>query len=246
MITARKMSQYRRALSNISNAAQLEFKKAFDAAIVLGLAEEELEDYIKTIIYPLVDNYGNAASLAAREFYISIRDSEIGGSYTGFLSDSINFDKLLNQIDFAARHLYTDGDIDQVLSSIMGIIDKDVKLYARDTITQNGIRDKSRVRFARIPTGSETCAWCIALASQGFVYRTPESAGEFDLYHPYCDCQVVPSFSTEPEVEGYDPDALYDKYINARNESGSGNLKDIVAQMRRDDPSFYTDGVKNE
>lgn len=246
MITARQMSQYRKAISNISNLAQIEFNKAFDVALLVGLSGRELEDYIKTIIYPLVDNYGNAASIVAREFYISIRIDQIGGEYLGKLSDSINLDKLLNQIDFAARHLYTDGDVGQVLSSIMGIIDKDVKMYARETITQNGTEDRANVRYARVPTGSETCAWCILLASRGFVYRTPATAGELSEYHPYCDCQVVPSFEAEPSVEGYDPDVLYDKYMAAREEAGSGNIKDIAAQMRRDDPTFYSDGVRSE
>ena len=73
-------------------------------------------------------------------------------------------------------------------------------------------------RYARVPAGSENCAFCEFLASRGFVYRSGESAGVSRKYHPHCDCQIVPVWGKKtPKIAGYDPDALYAQYEVARD-----------------------------
>lgn len=73
-------------------------------------------------------------------------------------------------------------------------------------------------RYARVPAGSENCAFCEFLASRGFVYRSGESAGVSRKYHPHCDCQIVPAWGKKtPKIAGYDPDALYAQYEVARD-----------------------------
>lgn len=89
-----------------------------------------------------------------------------------------------------------------------------VKRMANRTMERNAARDG--VRYARVPTGAETCGWCLMLASRGFVYASEATAGgdRQDHYHNDCDCKIMPEFG-DTEVEGYDPDALYDVYIEA-------------------------------
>ncbi|WP_251178091.1 hypothetical protein [Adlercreutzia agrestimuris] len=65
----------------------------------------------------------------------------------------------------------------------------------------------------RVPTGNDTCEFCIMLASRGFAFLSKQSAGSTNHYHPNCDCRIVPGFEGETQVEGYDPDALYQKYL---------------------------------
>ena len=62
--------------------------------------------------------------------------------------------------------------------------------------------------FASVATRRETCAFCCILASLGAVYRTRETAGQFDHYHRRCDCKVEPGFENDPMavlVEVHDP-----------------------------------------
>lgn len=77
------------------------------------------------------------------------------------------------------------------------------------TILKNAKRDKSRgVRFARVTSGRNACAFCLMLAGRGAVYHTRQTAGEFDHWHRHCTCKVVPGFSGnryEVLVEGHDP-----------------------------------------
>ncbi|MGO1562610.1 MAG: hypothetical protein ACTHW7_12375 [Actinomycetaceae bacterium] len=48
-----------------------------------------------------------------------------------------------------------------------------------------------------------------------------------------CDCQPVPVASEDDYPEGYDPDALYEQYENARANAG-GRTNSVLAQMRQD------------
>ena len=47
-----------------------------------------------------------------------------------------------------------------------------------------------------------------------------------------CDCQPVLVRSPDDYPEGYDPGGLYEQYLQARRDAGSGDPKQIVAAMR--------------
>ena len=64
------------------------------------------------------------------------------------------------------------------------------------------------VAFARVPTGLETCSYCMMLASRGFAYHSAESAGHAD--HRGCNCMIVPGRYMQSEIDGIDIDAQYD------------------------------------
>ena len=61
-------------------------------------------------------------------------------------------------------------------------------------------RDKGAM-FARVPTGTETCTFCLMLASRGAVYHTRKTAGEWRHFHRGCDCKVVPSFEGDGTIK---------------------------------------------
>lgn len=81
-----------------------------------------------------------------------------------------------------------------------------------ETIIANVGRDRKKgARFARVPTGTETCTFCLTLASRGAVYHTRKTAGEFRRFHRGCDCKVIVGFEDDPDaelVEGVRPEEL--------------------------------------
>lgn len=105
--------------------------------------------------------------------------------------------------------------------------------------------------WARVPTGSETCGWCLMLCSRGAAYRTGktvglnievreffeyERAGSFDpqehmhQWHDGCDCKIVPVFDLE-DWDGKDrADALYRMWSDTTS-GYSGN--DAINAFRR-------------
>ena len=71
-----------------------------------------------------------------------------------------------------------------------------------ETIIANVGRDRDEgAMFARVPTGTETCAFCLMLASRGAVYHSRKTAGEFKHFHRNCDCKVVPSFEVDGTIK---------------------------------------------
>ena len=85
-----------------------------------------------------------------------------------------------------------------------------------ETIIANVGRDRDKgAMFARVPTGFETCTFCLMLASRGAVYHSRKTAGEWKHFHRGCDCKVVPSFEGDPDaelVQGVKPRELYERY----------------------------------
>lgn len=63
------------------------------------------------------------------------------------------------------------------------------------------------IAYARVPTGAETCTYCMMLASRGFAYHSEESAGHAD--HRGCNCLIVAGLKGQTMVEGVDPDEQY-------------------------------------
>lgn len=113
---------------------------------------------------------------------------------------------------FISRWFRGESPEEAVRRRVGDLASAQVKRMANRTMTRNAARDG--VRYARVPTGAETCGWCLMLASRGFVYASEKTAGATDHYHNDCDCKIMPEFG-DTEIEGYDPDALYDVYSEA-------------------------------
>jgi hypothetical protein len=117
-----------------------------------------------------------------------------------------------------------------VAGNLIVLLDELVKQPARSLIQKSAIA--SGGGWARVPTGAETCNWCLILASRGGVYHTSQSAGRDRKYHGMCDCQPVLVRGPADYPTGYDPTSLYDQYSIGRDAAGSGDIKDITAAMR--------------
>lgn len=108
----------------------------------------------------------------------------------------------------------------------------EVKRSVGETIFSNGFADSKRPRFARIPRGSKSypngCPFCQMLASRGFVYLSEDSAGASRHYHDDCRCAIVPSWSNDPIVEGYDRHDYvegYKEYLGQDHSRHEANVK---------------------
>lgn len=62
------------------------------------------------------------------------------------------------------------------------------------------------IRYARVPTGAETCTYCMMLASRGCVYHNEERAGHAS--HRGCNCVIIPGIRNSTTIAGYDTDDL--------------------------------------
>lgn len=103
-------------------------------------------------------------------------------------------------------------------AAVGAAVGRSVKLASVDTLMQNTLRDGAE--WAWIPQG-DTCPFCLMLASNGWRRASKKAIknGHADHIHNNCDCTYCVRFDHETTVEGYDPDALYDQYINAGDTS---------------------------
>ena len=125
-----------------------------------------------------------------------------------------------------------DGDGD-AWGRLVLLVDELVKQPGRSTMIRSA--REHGIRYARVPVG-DTCAFCLMLASRGAVYASATSAGAGRKFHGDCSCDVQP-VKTDSDLdrlrdEGYDPDALREQYLDARNAADSGATKAILATLR--------------
>lgn len=234
MATMAQVNASRLAQARIANRAKSAVRALW--ADVRGAAPETVRDVFLDAMPQIVGTYGEASAEVATEYFESL---------TGIRAEPsapLNPDELNRSVRYQAGKLWTTDKVGFV-TGLMGDVDKFVKAFGRDTIYDNAHR--TQTRYARIPTGSKTCAFCMVLASRDAVYLSRRSAGgDGNSYHGDCDCQVTPVRDASDLPEGYDSEELYAIYMNARDEAGSGDLKDIVATARRQNPDMFTDGVR--
>lgn len=123
-----------------------------------------------------------------------------------------------------------EGDTGAFVDACTDLLEHSMKRALNDTVSKNVARDKKRgIRYARVPMGGETCAFCLMLASRGFVYSSASTAGEGVHYHKSCRCKAVPGVQGVTKVAGYSPDRLYKLYKGEQTATSSDNHKPIAA-----------------
>lgn len=225
----------RSANAELSRLVQAELADFY--ASMPDASPEAVRDALLEFVPALVAEYGDVAAVASAEWFEQV----YGGSAR--LADPLPVEAVQQGVRFAAGHLWTPEP-----AAIVGLlatqVDKWVKQPGRDTLERAA--DRHGMRWARVPTGRETCAFCLLLASRDAVYLTERSASkgaDGSKYHGDCDCVAVPMNTWDDYPEGYDPQELYDLYSASRDAAGSGDIRDITAAMRREFPDRVRDSV---
>ena len=217
MISAAEFAAYNREVAIIGDRAAADVESSVlawcrsheDATVA------EKREAAKLIMEGFVQGYDDVAAEFAAQWYD--RRAEQGGArldqavtMTTYRPDSVDA-----VARYQAKKLAKGGDA--AFAKACGEFARnDAFKSLNETISANVGRDKDKgVRFARVPTGFETCTFCLMLASRGAVYHTRKTAGEFKHFHRRCDCKVVPSFEDDADaelVEGVRPKELRERY----------------------------------
>lgn len=160
---------------------------------------------------PFFVNATDIAAMFALEMYNDAREIAIGTRLNVPPVSGRNPEATQKAIRSFVGYLDT-GGIEEISKLLQDRIDYEIKKAAGQSVSIAGMKDPAKPRYARVPTGAETCNFCIMLASRGFVYRSSNAAGALDHWHPNCDCRIVPGFNGYTDIAGYDPDSLYEKW----------------------------------
>lgn len=231
MISREDFDAYNRAVEAIAAEAEeavassvLEWCRGHPDAMVA-----ECRSYAIRCMEGMVQAYDEAAATLAARWYDGVAEGEGMNLRPAITSVTYSGKLVADAARYQARKLAA-GDVEGFAASCGELARNDALKSVNQTVIANCGRDRREgVRFARVPTGLETCTFCLMLASRGAVYHTRESAGEFSHYHRRCDCKVVPGFADDPMaelVEGHSPREAREQWLELKRIDES---KDITA-----------------
>ena len=223
------IESYSKALNVVSERARAQLVDA------LGRIDytADVADVRNAVIAVMQPACGASSTLAARlaaDFYDGLRERfGIDDGYTAEVDSQRVPEATEGAVRAFAQDLVDGKPIEQFVGKCADRIDYETRKAANECVAANAKRDPRKPRWARIPTGAETCQFCIMLASRGFVYHSEETASHA---HAHCDCRIVPSWDKSPAAQGYDPDRYYDmwkhpeKYAGQQEGEAKSGLRD--------------------
>ena len=224
-ISRRAWLRYIGQLRQINNKAaeeMIKYRASVVADVEAGtLTGNEARKLIVDHAYAVATGYGEASAAVACEMYDAVAAMEGASVPAAVPARTATYGE-------TAKAVY--GTMNQNPEEVPATVSRLVKQAGADTTVQNAIRDGAE--WAWIPNG-DTCAFCITLASQGWM---PASKDQLDgnhaeHIHANCDCTFAIRFNSDTGVAGYDPD----KYLRMYNGADPGGTwKDKVNAMRRD------------
>lgn len=212
MVDAELYARYQTALSTVGELSSDSVKKLL--AQLDGMTEAEQAAYLLAYYPELAREYSALSSDVARQYYQDARDAEgLSSEYLAQEASPVPEEWL--QGDVADAFL---GNAGMMPAKLPGKAAKRAMQSAERTIVHNCQRDPAHPRWAFVPNVM-ACPWCIMIGSNGFVFRSQQTASA--ERHLHCTCAVVADFDTDnPALEGYDPKGMYDRMMECADAAG--------------------------
>lgn len=210
-VTQARLERYRTDVDAYGDAAASYVEKYISALMEEnpGIPVDELRDEAIEAIEDALNAFGDQASELALDLL-----EEITGAY-GIDAETEIYDAVPHEmVEGGVRYRAID-----LVEGRSGKFTREVADLTRYYIHRSSFENMERncerndLRYARVPSGRETCGFCFMLSSRGFVYRSEQTAGSTHAYHRNCDCVIVPGFKdiqASDQIEGYDPDRMYE------------------------------------
>lgn len=230
MVTQAQLNNHKAVVNNVADNT-FEYVKAQLQAMAIIEPNAEVAR-MRMLAIDIVNNaialYGEQACIEANRLFAEIAN-EAGLRAVTEIADDIDKNKIEEKIKKLANALVK-GDQNSFIQNTSEYAAYLAKRCAFSNMIENC--KNNRVRWARVPSGRETCAFCFMLASRGFVYHSQwEAGGAGHDYHRHCDCEIIPNFQGgqfDHVVEGYKPDELHERYLDCRNVVTQLNDKNTI------------------
>lgn len=200
---------YTERLNALSSAARRVVAAQLAQIEYEGIAD--LREKVIAILEPVCAASSDAAAAYAAEFYDEVREAQAGAALGAEAVSAHSAEATAAAVRAMVQAVVDGKPWEHFARQVEDRADYEVKRSAGECVKANAARDPLRPKWARVPSGTETCQFCLMLASRGFAYTSEKSASENSdggHYHPGCDCRMVVSFNGS-DIEGYDPDDLY-------------------------------------
>lgn len=152
--------------------------------------------------------YTSFAAVASFAAYNRLRLKDVGAVLDSLVE--CGYDPVMLEDNVRAMvNDVMDGKVDVFNSKCGDRFEYEVKNAGKTAMEFAIRRDPEKPRYAVVPGGT-CCMFCAMLASRGAVYSEAEFA---EALHPHCGCVAVPTWTGRVDVDGYDPDAYYERYV---------------------------------
>lgn len=144
----------------------------------------ECRELVLQALAAVMPTHTDMAAQASADFYDAARELVVGEKMGAKAISDYDPRKTEGAVRGFVRFVLRD-DVQTFNDQVLQRIDYEMKRSANMSVVENGRRDPKRVRYARVPTGAETCDFCLMLASRGFVYQS-ESTASASHVHAGC------------------------------------------------------------
>lgn len=179
--------------------------------------------------------FGDQASELALDLFEEIVPEDAVESGPA-IYDTVADDMVEGGVRYLARKL-VEGKVEEFARDLADLTRYYVKRSSFENMVENCWRND--VRWARVPTGLETCGFCFMLSSRGFAYgseRTASQKKEGGAYHEHCDCIAVPGFDGldwDAQIEGYEPNRMRGRWAECAEAVGEDPDSEDEAVRKR-------------
>ena len=187
MTDNRQLEQLQASQARAVELARRDLAKLWET--LQQLSPEWQRDMLLDYVPQLVVKYGDLAAQAAYEWYMRVRGESVPDPWEYDLSDSFPGDGIDKTIRWQAGRLWTDPQTMQAF--LVGAMQRWVMYSGRETVARLCEHDPSEPRYARVPRGAKTCAFCTMLCSRGWVYRSEKTAKRFAESPLRSDCSTT-------------------------------------------------------
>lgn len=155
--------------------------------------------------YALATKYGEGSASLAAAMYDAIAGMQSAIVPSAELASTASYTDV-------AKAVYATKNSE---ANLVNAVSRLVKQVASDTMLQNAERDGAR--FAWIPHGGETCAYCLMLAGTGWHEAGKNTLnGKYSGHvHSHCRCEYCIDFKGDMVVGGYDVSKIRKKIASA-------------------------------
>lgn len=241
-----RLERYRGELSSAANDAAEFMSDYYDAlrASHPNSSVAELRNMaIKSIKQALNAFSPQAGELAGELFDEIVRAEGVRARFR--YQQAIEQVLVEKKVHYLAQHL-VDGNKQKFIDACTTL----TRFYVHREANMNMYRNvaRSNIRWARVPSGAETCGFCFMLSTRGFDYTSEGAAGGLGhKFHLHCDCIIVPG-TKKTIIEGYNPDEMYARWCECADTIGLEptweNRFAIIAECETRDFKWLNSGTK--
>jgi hypothetical protein len=199
MATPAQVNAFRVEFDLIDEALRRDVLRIMPSA--RNMSPSAIRDMFLELGPQLADRYGQAAALAAAEYF------EATTGYTARTAALTSHEAVQGSVRYLAGGFWTPAR-ERAFQQIAASLARHSLQAGRSTVAESAARNQ--ITYARAPA-PDACDFCVMLSSRGATYGSARSAGEGNQWHDDCRCVIEP---VGPNGElSYDADALYEQYV---------------------------------